>query len=413
MKIDYQLLNDIANNEGPSFYIVDTEKFKKNYRSLLNAFQKYYKNTKIAYSYKTNYIPRFCKIINELGGFAEVVSGMEMELAITIGVNVKNIYYNGPYKEIDYIKKLIIEDGNVNVDSLDELYCIINLVKEYPKKKFKIGLRCNFDINDNTVSRFGIDVYGEDFKNALDEIKKYNNLKIAGLHCHYPSRSIASWQNRTNGMIDIIEKYFKYNINDIEYISLGGGLYGEMNHEMKKQFEIEIPTFDEYASVSAKKINEYFNNINIFPLMIIEPGTALVSDCVKYVTRVISIKNIRQNTIVNLTGSIYNINPVAKRKNVPIEIYSKNKESQKVLKNAKFAGYTCVENDYLYSNYNGQLGIGDFIIFDYAGSYSIVMKPPFIMPNVAIIELNNKMGEKYSIIKNRETFQDVFKTYNI
>jgi diaminopimelate decarboxylase len=75
------------------------------------------------------------------------------------------------------------------------------------------------------------------------------------------------------------------------------------------------------------------------------------------------------------------------------------------------AGYTCIESDYLYRNYSGQLSVGDFIVFDSAGSYSVVMKPPFIMPNVPILELNG--DQTVRVIKRQETFEDVFRTYQM
>ena len=57
-----------------------------------------------------------------------------------------------------------------------------------------------------------------------------------------------------------------------------------------------------------------------------------------------------------------------------------------------------------------QLAVGDFIAFDDVGSYSVVMKPPFILPNVAIVEPLAD-GLDYKLIKRRETFDDIFHTY--
>jgi len=67
-----------------------------------------------------------------------------------------------------------------------------------------------------------------------------------------------------------------------------------------------------------------------------------------------------------------------------------------------------MEDDYLYKNYYGWLYKGDFLVFDNVGSYSIVYKPPFILPNVPIIVLN---GLDYIIVKEAETFNYIFQTY--
>ena len=47
------------------------------------------------------------------------------------------------------------------------------------------------------------------------------------------------------------------------------------------------------------------------------------------------------------------------------------------------------------NNFNGNICIGDIIIFKEVGSYSVVMKPPFILPDVPIIQFDNKTKEAF------------------
>ena len=73
-------LNEVINLEkeyGSPLYIFHAGEFKKNYMDLLETFRKIYPKYNIAYSYKTNYTPKICKLVKELGGLAEVVSEME------------------------------------------------------------------------------------------------------------------------------------------------------------------------------------------------------------------------------------------------------------------------------------------------------------------------------------------------
>ena len=65
------------------------------------------------------------------------------------------------------------------------------------------------------------------------------------------------------------------------------------------------------------------------PDLLIEPGSALVGDAMKFVAPVVSIKDIRGKAIATLLGSVYNINPTLNKKNPPITVYSeKSKERQ-------------------------------------------------------------------------------------
>ena len=74
--LQYEVLSKLTEYYGDAFYVLHKEQFVNNFNELKNVFQDYYPQFNIAYSYKTNYIPRLCQIINELGGLAEVVSDM-------------------------------------------------------------------------------------------------------------------------------------------------------------------------------------------------------------------------------------------------------------------------------------------------------------------------------------------------
>ena len=94
MVIDKNVIVELREKYGEAFYILDSEQFRNNFVELKGIFSAIYPNFNIAYSYKTNYIPRLCKIVNELGGYAEVVSEMEVELALKCGVQPKKIIWN-------------------------------------------------------------------------------------------------------------------------------------------------------------------------------------------------------------------------------------------------------------------------------------------------------------------------------
>ena len=181
-----------------------------------------------------------------------------------------------------------------------------------------------------------------------------------------------------------------------------------MKDSLKAQFDTEIPSYSEYAKEVAAYIAKYFANSPNKPNLFIEPGSALVGDAMKFVAPVVSIKDIRGKAIATLQGSVYNINPTLNKKNPPITVYGDPAEKREDYTDLDFAGYTCIEGDYLYKGYNGKLGIHDLIVFDNVGSYSIVLKPPFILPNFPIIELQNNSRR---IVKRKETFNDLFQTY--
>jgi diaminopimelate decarboxylase len=415
MKISRLQLEKIAANHGPSFYLLDSSQFRDNHQILSKSFQEFYPKSQIAYSYKTNYVPRFCLINDELGGYAEVVSSMEMDLALKLGVSPRKVFFNGPYKEQSYLEKLLRCGGVVNIDSNEELQRISDCAIGWSGPPFKLGIRCNFDVKDDVISRFGFDIDDPNFIKIVNQIDANPNLKLIGLHCHFATRTLECWRQRTLGIIELLDRHFQDRIGGFEYLSLGGGIYGRMSDELKQQFQTEIPSFDQYAAVAAKALAEFLSKrrVTSWPTLIIEPGTALVADAVKYVCQVNSIKRIKNRVIVSMTGSAYNINPNPNRKNVPTLVVPnpQAKDRQKIV-GGYLAGYTCIEGDYLYKGFTGDLAVGDFVVFNDVGAYSVVMKPPFILPNVSIIEPYED-GENWAVIKRSELFEDIFSTFNI
>ena len=93
--------------------------------------------------------------------------------------------------------------------------------------------------------------------------------------------------------------------------------------------------------------------------------------------------------------------------NPPIEVFSSGKNKTEY-SDLDIVGYTCIEGDVLQKNYSGKLAVGDFVVVRNCGSYSVVMKPPFIFPNVPIIDIS---GDGVELIKRAETFDDLFHTF--
>lgn len=402
MIIDTDIIKKIQLEYGEAFYLLDSVQFEQNYRNLKKAFSAIYSNFNIAYSYKTNYTPKLCKIVNRLGGYAEVVSEMELELARRCGVKPENIIWNGPIKECEEERIFLLDGGTVNIDSLEEALYIQKIAND-TNEVLNVGIRCNFDVKDGVISRFGLDVNGEEFDKTIEIIKGTNNIHLVGFHCHFAKRQIDYWEARAQGIISVIEKTGIIP----DRIDIGGGLYGNMENSLKKQFESYIPSYIEYAEVVAPVIANYFRDKEKKPELIIEPGSALVGDCMKLVATVKTIKNIQGKAIASVLGSQKNISMSGV--NPPMEVIPMGNERKKY-ENLDFVGYTCIESDTIYKGYTGDLSVGDVIVISNCGSYSLVMKPPFILPNFPVLDICNGNIE---VIKKKEKFDDIFHTFVI
>lgn len=400
--MDRQLIERLRSEYGDAFYLLDSVQFRKNFVELKAAFNEIYPNWSIAYSYKTNYTPKLCRIVNELGGYAEVVSEMELEIARRIGCKVDHIIWNGPIKNVSIMEQFLVEGGTVNIDSKEELDQIKRICKRHQDTLFQLGIRCNYEVNDGVVSRFGFDTSGEDFKEAITYVTTTKNVKLINFQCHFAKRQISYWPARAKGMVELIDT-----LGIIpERIDIGGGLFGKMTDSLKAQFNCEIPDYQAYAKAAAQVFADYFSDKEVQPELLIEPGSALVGDCMKFVGTVKTIKNVRGKWIATVLGSQKNISMTGI--NPPLEVIAMGGEEQEY-SDLDFVGFTCIEGDVLFHNYTGRLAHEDAIVISNCGSYSLVMKPPFILPNFPVLDISEGGCE---VIKRQETFDDLFHTFN-
>lgn len=411
MNLSMPLVTQLMRTHGDALYILNSSLFAQNFVEMLTAFRKVYPETHIAYSYKTNYIPSLCRKIHQLGGFAEVVSEMEYELAVRIGVSPTDIYYNGPYKKEPFLREALLNGVNVNLDSLAEVRMATALARAHTDRSVAVGLRCNFEIDAEGVSRFGLDCEGEEFAQALEMIKQEKNLIITGIHCHFPTRQLDSFHARAAGMTSLLRRL---SLPELRYVSFGGGYFGKVPPDFATVLGFSPPTYADYAAIVGKAMHDIFGPSDDVRL-IIEPGSAIVADAMSLAARVVSIKTVRGRHIATLAASSYNVNPSAKGIRRPMDVFrdethnASGNGANKPMKTWNIVGYTCIEDDCLYTGYEGHLAEDDIVVFHNVGSYSVVFKPPFILPNVPVIDIADGA---YKVVKRAETFDDIFSTFN-
>ena len=399
---------------GSPVYIFDETVFRKNYDDILNAFGGRYEKFILAYSYKTNYIPYLCNIIKSKGGFAEVVSRLEYDLALKVGQEPNKIVFNGPVKHYEDIELALGNRSIVNLDSWNEVDHIEEYAKRNPNKVVKAGLRINIGLSDNKgqshiqeqlkVGRFGFDPSDSNMRKLTARLAKIGNVTVNSLHGHSSTtdRSIWCYKVITETLCKIAERYFA---KTVEYINIGGGIFGYIPPQMRWT---ETPSFDDYANAVCEVLrnNKWVQKQK--PCLMLEPGIAMVANTLSFVTKVISVKDIRGRLFATVDGSAYNIKPTFHKINQPHQIIKRNNSKQQDTFNV--VGSTCMEKDYLLTEVtDARPEVGDFIKIDNVGAYTVVLTPPFINGAPAILV---KTRSGYKAIRKRQTLKDVFGNYS-
>lgn len=366
-------------------FLIYKDKFENNLTDIRDHFKAMWQSEVICgYSCKTNNNIQMLKIARELGMYAEVVSTSEYLLAKEAGFSEENIIFNGPFKGEGALEAC--QKGSiVNIDNLQELDEFCHSYYEnygvYPKK---LGLRVNFDLEKqvpgqtstgNEEGRFGICYENGDLNKAFVNLKSHG-ICLSGLHIHFTTKTRSVEVYRA--IAEILVKIIDDNQLQLDYIDIGGGYWGGRVMEGK-------PTMKEYAEV----VTSVFNREDK-PTLILEPGSALCSTVMEYMTEVVSIKEIRQSRFVLLDGTSLHINPFQYSREGQWEIVNEDdlmgreKHKKQVL-----CGATCLENDRFaiireYEN----LEKGDRICFKNTGAYTISFVSDFILekPNIYIVK---------------------------
>lgn len=397
----YATLAQIAERHGDAFYLFDRERFAGNYRAFTEAFHCHYPRAQIAYSYKTNYAPAVCRQVDTLGGYAEVVSEMEYALARRLGVAPGRIIYNGPCKSPGSLREALTTGTIVNLDSERDVRHLKQIAGEHPQSAMQVAIRCNFEIEGCLDSRFGMDVNGPVFAATLDVIRGLKNVRLGGLHCHFPNREIDSFKGRISSILAVADRIFA---TPPDFINVGGGYFGHLPDSLRRCYTRVVPSYADYGAVLGGAMAARYGRGPDSPLLFVEPGTALVADTFRFVTRVIDKKQIRARKLAFVAGSMFNVSPYAKSNSLPVAVINQdgNAAGDDSAPGYDVAGYTCIEGDVLTRDLRVRIEVDDFLVYENVGSYSIVMKPPFILPSVPILAWPLGADGEVEVLKRAE-----------
>lgn len=394
--------NKLLELETPA-YILRRDVLKNSMKSLQKALRTRFTKSIIGYSLKTNSMPFVLKEIKKLGGFAEVVSHDEYELARLCGFDINEIVYNGPLKSKKTFLEAIEGGAIVNIESKREIEWLSFLPSG---KLFHVGIRVNIDLGaiapddakeNEDYSRFGFSEENGELTEALSKIATLKNVSVKGLHAHRTtaSRATTTYKNIALYVGKLAEKHQL----ELSYIDIGGGFYGIMKDK---------PTFEEYSREIADGLSRFFDLQQL--TVVVEPGNAIVASAFDFLSSVIDVKKVRDFYVVTTNGSRNDLDPFYKKSSYFKDILAANSDAANVEKQI-VAGGTCLEYDKIFEIENEKLlSADDLILYRSVGAYTMTMSPLFIrfFPNVYLEDAGS-----YSLVRKRWAALDFFDIYDL
>lgn len=379
------------------YFLINTDKVDTLVDDAFSALRKRWSNGIIGYSFKTNNLPWIILYMKQKGLWAEVVSSDEYSLAVSLGFKQKNIVFNGPAKEKKEFIEAVENGAIVNIDSKRELSWLLNCDKKKLKES-NIGLRVNFCVEEycpgesqgeNEDGRFGFSYEAGELYGAINYLKE-NNIPLSGLHMHCSSKTRSL--NIYSAIAQVIVKIVSECSLNLKYVDIGGGFFGGVPDK---------PSFEDYFSIVYDVLSkeELLKKTNL----IIEPGISLIGSSIDYVTTVVDTKKTKNNNFVLLDGARVHVDPFKRKSQYTYSINRKNKPINEERYLQILGGFTCMEDDRFFKIDDVSLSMGDEVVFEKVGAYTMGLTSQFIEFYPAVYA---KIDDEMILVRKKNTVED-------
>lgn len=391
---------------GSPLFVLTERTIRHNIRKAKQAFETQYPKVHFAWSYKTNYLNRVCKIMHEEGSWAEVVSGFEYQKALRNGVSGNEIIFNGPNKTEQDLLSAIENESYIHIDNNDELYTLERLTDE-KDMDVKVAIRINLKSGTgNDWERFGFNLESGQALDAIKKICDSKHLKLKGLHCHIGTfiQSVEPYKTSALKMAKFAYEIHEKLNQHIEYIDMGGGFASK--NILKNVYGTEsatTPSMSEYAEAITESLYEVPFAEKERPALILESGRALIDDAAVLLTTVTANKRSSKGRRYTVIDAGVNLLFTAFWYNHKITPAS---EHSAYYEDTTLYGPLCMNIDIVRESINLPLmNTGDHLVIHNVGAYNMTQWMQFInlRPAIVMIKENGEVEE----IRRRETAADI------
>jgi len=370
---------DLAGRYGTPLYIFDELTLRHNCMRFVAEYGRRYQETRVIYAAKAYISPALAHILQDEGLGLDVVSGGELSIAKSAGFPMESVYFHGNNKQQEEIDLAIASGvGRIVVDNTYELGMLDRAAKKAGVTR-DIMLRLTPGIDAHTHqhiatgildTKFGFPIASGQAEEAVAAAMKASNLNLVGLHAHIGSLIYSA--EPYEDAIDVVMRFaasMKKHGLALKEFSPGGGF--------AVQYTIDKPAPDisYYAEAITNEVRSRCIELGLeLPLLVVEPGRAIVARAGVSLYSVGSIKEIpgvRKYVAVD-GGMADNIRPALYGSRY--EALLANKAGEKPAERTTVAGKFCESGDILARDASlPRAGPGDLVAIPVTGAYCLPM----------------------------------------
>ena len=389
----------IAKDVGTPVYIYSQTELIRNYNAYRRSFQTI--PHLICYALKANSNLTLLKLLAREGSGADIVSGGELYRAMKAGFPPNRIVFAGVGKTGEEIETAIRKNIlALHIESEQELLLTDSIAARLHRKA-PVSFRVNPNIDARThpyistglrKHKFGIPIHKA--LRLYEIASRLRHIKVEGLHMHLGSQiaEVRPFVDAIQRVLQLVDRLQARGIV-LKHLDIGGGLAVSYESSQSK-----------HPGALARKILPLFKNRHL--QLILEPGRSIVASAGVLLTRVLYTKqNGRKHFVIVDAGMNDFIRPALYNAEHRITPCEQNGEEQLV---QDIVGPVCESGDFFAKDRAMQRCLpGDLVAIQSVGAYGFSMSSNYnSRPRAAEVLVH---GREYSVIRKRETLQDLIR----
>jgi diaminopimelate decarboxylase len=291
-------LGALAAQYGTPLHVLDAAALRNNVAALAPL--------DIFYSYKTHPLPSVLRRLYAMGAGAEVISEMELDLALRLGVPPQRIIYNGPAKSERSLHTAIERSILLlNLNHREELARVAAIARACGRCA-RLGIRVQG--STGWTGQFGTTIADGSALALFREALQTPGVDVVGLHGHRgdligDASTLSVFLDELLAFADILQALLGWSP---QILDVGGSLaigtvrqITPLLRRLAQTFDVEIGATDPtqalspsaYAAIVHARVSAHYRRVGrTVPHVVIEPGRAVTGNAQFLLTSVVSIR---------------------------------------------------------------------------------------------------------------------------
>lgn len=286
-------VSKLVEQHGTPLLLYNEGRLLSNYYSLQRSFAEYFSSVRICFAEKSCYLPACLHSLRVAGAHVEVMSDLELQIALINGFTPQQVVTNGIGRSTSYLERSTTLQTRLNIiDGMEDLLRL-QAVAASRGMVVEIGLRVNPPSQDKSLmigqsSKLGMDWNDGDIIAILRAALAMSEVRVSAILVHRLShcQSVEQFGDVMAGAAKIITTIYEQTGHAFDIVDIGGGL--DTRYLIERQ---GITTRD-----FAREARKHLSAVPYTFTLQLEPGRYIVADAAIGVTRVMAEK---QNTAVN------------------------------------------------------------------------------------------------------------------